>query len=144
MFLALLTLHNLVRWAVLILGVIALVRTLPGLGGNRVFTAAERRSVASFMSAVHLQLLLGLLLFAVSGMQRIPVFADASRPSFQWEHLGVGVLIAVAATLANSLSKRAEGDAAKFRAAASWTGIAMLLTLLMIPWWRPLLRLFTQ
>ncbi|MFC4639423.1 hypothetical protein [Deinococcus hohokamensis] len=143
LYVILLSLHNIVRWLVLLFGVLALVRTLPGLGGRRAFGATERRVVVMFMSSVHLQLLLGLLLFAYVGMQNIPAFADAPRAGFRWEHVGLGVLIAVFATLANTLSKRAASDQGKFRAAAVWTGLALVLSLAAIPWWRPLLRLFT-
>ncbi|MFC4425293.1 hypothetical protein [Deinococcus navajonensis] len=139
----LLSLHNIVRWLVLLLGVLALVRTLPGLNGGRVFGVTERRAVVMFMGSVHTQLLLGLLLFAYLGMRNVPAFADAPRGGFRWEHVGLGVLVAVFATLANTLSKRATTDQAKYRAAVIWSGLALLLSLMAIPWWRPLLRLFT-
>lgn len=144
LYVILLSVHNIVRWLVLILGAVALLRTLPGLGGGRAFTASERKAVAMFTGSVHLQLVLGLLLFAFMGMQTIPAFADAPRPSFRWEHVGLGVLVAVFATLASALSKRAPTDQGKYRAAVIWTSLALLLSLAAIPWWRPLLRLFTQ
>ena len=142
LYVILLSLHNIVRWAVLILGVLALIQTLQGSGAGRTITAGARRAVSSFMGSVHLQVLLGLLLFAYTGMQKIPAFAD-SRASFKWEHVGLGLLVAVFATLANGAARRGMTEAGSVRSAAIWTGLALLLSLLAMPWFRPLLRLFT-
>ncbi|GAA5532791.1 hypothetical protein [Deinococcus aluminii] len=141
LYVILLTLHNLVRWLVLLAGVWALLRSFRGVGGVQTFTSTDRGAVAMFMSSLHLQVVLGLLLFAYLGMQHVPAFAGA-RPSFQWEHVGLGLLAAVFATLGNALTKRAAGNQAKFRTAALWTVLSLVTVLLAIPWWRPLLRLF--
>ena len=138
----LLTLHNLNRWLVLLFGLWALLQNVPGLNGSRPFTPAERRPVSMFMGSVHLQLVLGLLLFAYLGMNKVPVFAGAPRQSFQWEHVGLGVLAAIFATLASVQSRKAGTDQGKYRAAALWTGLSLLGALAGIPWWRPLLRFF--
>lgn len=140
LYLVLLTLHNLNRWLVLLTGVWALLQNVPGLGGQRPFTPAERRPVAMFMGTLHLQVVLGLLLYGFIGMQGIPAFAGG-RASFQWEHLGLGLLAAIFATLGSVQSRKAATDQAKYRAAALWSGLALVVTLLAIPWWRPLLRL---
>lgn len=139
----LLTLHNINRWLVLLTGLWALIRSLGGVGGGKDLTPADRRPVVMFAGTVHLQLVLGLLLFALVGSQGGRVFGDAPRASFRWEHLGLGLIAAVFATLASAISKRAKGSQAPFRAAALWSGLALLTVLLMIPWWRPLLRLFS-
>ena len=49
------------------------------------------------------------------------------------------ILAVVAAQLGYSLSKRAEGDRAKFMRSSLGYGVATLLVLYAIPWWRPLL-----
>lgn len=138
----LLTLHNLTRWLVLLAGLWALLRAFRGVGGVQTFGATDRRAVATFAGTVHLQVVLGLLLFGLLGSQGARAFAE-SRPSFQWEHVGLGLVAAVFATLASALSKRADGNQAKFRRAALWTGLALVTILVGIPWWRPLLRLFS-
>lgn len=142
LYLILLTLHNINRWLVLLSGLWTLARTLPGLSGNNKFTEADRRPVTIFMGTLHLQLILGLLLFGLVGMQKIPAFAGAPRASFQWEHLGLGLFAAVFGTLASVLSKRAPTDTGKFRVATTWSALALLVILLGMPWWRPLLRFF--
>lgn len=137
----LLTLHNLNRWFLLAVAFWSLIQAFFGLKENRSFGANERRPVILFTASVHLQLVLGLLLFAFMGMQQLPVFAS-TRPSFQWEHLGLGFLAAVTATLASALSKRALEDTAKYKAVITWTVVTLAISLLMIPWWRPFLRFF--
>ncbi|WP_019584882.1 hypothetical protein [Deinococcus apachensis] len=138
----LLTLHNLTRWLVLLAGVWALLRAFRGVGGAQAFTPTDQRAVTLFMSSLHLQVVLGLLLFGFLGSQGARAFAEG-RPSFQWEHVGLGLVAAVLATLGNRFTKRAGGNQAKFRAASLWTVLSLLAVLLAIPWWRPLLRLFS-
>ncbi|RJF71689.1 hypothetical protein D3875_09015 [Deinococcus cavernae] len=138
----LLALHNLNRWLVLLTGVWAVIQSISGLNGKRPFTPAERRPVSMFMGTLHLQVVLGLLLFAYMGMQKIPVFAGAGRSSFQWEHLGLGVLAAVFGTLASTQSRKAGSEVGKYRAAALWSGLALLMILGAMPWFRPLLPHF--
>lgn len=138
LYMILLGIHNLNRWLVLLSGLWALLQNIPGLGGQRPFTPAERRPVSIFTGTLHLQVVLGLLLFAVMGMNHIPVFAG-SRPSFQWEHVGLGLLSAVFATVASSQSRKAATDQGKYRAAALWSGLALLTILLAMPWTRSLI-----
>lgn len=142
LYVILLTLHNLNRWLVLLSGLWTVIQNMSGLGGNRPFTAAERRPIPIFMGSLHLQVVLGLMLFAAMGMQKVPVFAG-QRPSFQWEHLGLGLLAALFGTLASIQSRKAPTDHAKYRAVVLWAGLALLLMLLGMPWFRPLLRFFT-
>lgn len=137
----LLTLHNLNRWFLLFVAIWSLIQAFLGLKENRSFGDNARRPVVMFTASVHLQLVLGLLLFAFMGMQQLPVFASA-RPSFQWEHLGLGFLAAITATLASALSKRASKDAAKYKVVIIWTAVTLVISLLMMPWWRPFLRFF--
>ncbi|MEF2278575.1 hypothetical protein V3W47_09710 [Deinococcus sp. YIM 134068] len=142
LYLTLLTLHNLTRWLVLLTGLWALLVSLRGVGSARAFTPADRRPVALFAGSVHLQVVLGLLLFGLLGATGSRAFSDAPRLSFQWEHTGIGLVAAVFATLASALSKRAGSSQAAFRRAALWSGLALVVVLVGIPWWRPLLRLF--
>ncbi len=145
LYVVLLTLHNINRWLVLLSGLWSLIQNVPGLGGQRPFTPAERRPVAMFMGTLHLQLVLGLLLFAFMGMQKIPVFANAPRGSFQWEHVGMGLLAALFGTLASIQSRKAASERGKYQAAVLWSALALAMVFLATPWgFRPLLRLFTQ
>lgn len=141
----LLFLHNVTRWLALLAGVWALFRMASGLmAKERGFTEADRQPLVLFTASLHLQLVLGLGLFAVLGMSGAPAFGETAagtvaRASFQWEHMGLGVLAAVLATVGSVRAKRLAGDRARFQSGAIFAGLALLLTLMAIPWWRGLL-----
>ncbi|GHG12454.1 hypothetical protein GCM10017783_25660 [Deinococcus piscis] len=163
-YLLLLTAHSWVRWLVLLTGIWALVNAFSGVRARGPMTS--RAPFASFMGSIHLQVLLGLALFAMMGMGGMAPFPDGPRDSFGWEHLGLGLLAAVFATMANRAAKAparaapvfvADGTPAptptpaavndeitRWRGALLWTILAWIPLLLAIPWWRPVLRMFGQ
>ncbi|MFC4453313.1 hypothetical protein [Deinococcus sonorensis] len=149
MYLFVLSLHNVLRWAVLIAAVYALARTLPGVGGGRAWTGREAVAARVYTSLTHLQLVVGLALYlGLSPYMRTVLdnFGAAMKQDqsrfFAVEH-STGMIVAVVfATLGSSLSRRASGDQRKYRVASLWFGLSLLVMLLLIPWWRPLLRLF--
>ena len=61
----LLTLHSLLRWVVVILGVIAVVRGFMGWRGNRPWTQTDNRVGLGFVTSLDVQLLIGFLLYVV-------------------------------------------------------------------------------
>jgi hypothetical protein len=144
----LLGLHNILRWLVLILAVLALVRAYRGWLGRREWTPADRRAGSFFGIGMDIQLLLGLLLYFVFSPLTQVALADLGAAMsnrelsfFAIEH-GVTMLVAVILIhVGSALARRAASDTAKHRTAAIWYTIATLAILFAIPWWRPLLRL---
>ncbi|WP_291425031.1 hypothetical protein [Deinococcus sp.] len=134
----LLALHNINRWLVLLTGIWAVVQNISVMGGGRPFTPSERRPVATFVGTLHLQVVLGLGLYALMGMQHMTVFPGV-RPSFGLEHMGMGLLAAIFATVGSIQSRKAATEQAKGRAAVIWCGLALLILLAAIPWFRRLL-----
>lgn len=137
-------LHNLLRWIVLLGGIWALLAALRGLFSRAQWTASERRAGTIFAGSLHLQVLLGVLLYLVSPIVR-GGFGDFGRAMgddvtrfFLVEHLAVMILAAVAAQVGLSTARRA-ADRRSFIRASIGFGLAMLLILYGIPWWRPLL-----
>lgn len=163
-YLLLLTIHSWVRWLVLLAGIWALVNAFSGVRARGPMTS--RAPFATFMGSIHLQVLLGLALFAVMGMGGAVPFSDPQTPrdSFGWEHMGLGLLAAVFATMANRAAKAparaapvyvadgtpaptptpaaAKDEEARWRGALLWTVLTWIPLLLTIPWWRPVLRMF--
>lgn len=139
MYSALLHTHNLLRWLVLVVGVLAIVSAVRGLAGNRPY-AATRRYTAMFMGSLHLQLLLGLLLVLVSpivkaAMRDMP--ATMRIPELRFfiaEHPVVMVLAAVLMTVGSIVAKNANTDMARHRRAMLFTTVTMALVLWGIPW----------
>lgn len=141
---ALLHTHNLLRWVVLLLGVLAFVKAYQGISGDRPYAAARRVGVF-FTAALHLQLLLGLGLFLVSPFIRTAMsdmqttMRDAATRFFVAEHPTVMVAAVVLMTIGGLVAKNAASDAARHRKAMVFIGITMLLLLWGIPWQRALL-----
>lgn len=140
---ALLHTHNLLRWVVLLLGVLALVRAYQGMSGDRPYAAARRIGVF-FTASLHVQLILGLALFMVSPFIRAAMsdmrttMADAPTRFFVAEHPTIMVAAVVLMTIGGIVAKNAANDAARHRKALVFIGITMLLLLWGIPWQRAL------
>lgn len=144
-----LALHNLVRWIVLILAVLALVRAYLGWLGNRGWTDRDRRVGVFFSSALDTQMLLGLILYIFLSPLTAQIFrnfsaamSDATVRFFGLEHLFY-MLVAVALVHVGTVfSRRAPEPSAKHRNAAIFFSLAVLLIIIAIPWSRPLVRGF--
>lgn len=141
---ALLHTHNLLRWVVLLAGVVTLVQALRGLDGTRPY-AGTRKVGLLFMSGLHLQLVIGLTLFVVSpfvqgAMANMEVtMADRALRFFIAEHPTMMVAAVVIATVGSIVAKNAADDRARHRKALVFTAVTLLLILAGIPWQRPLM-----
>ncbi|SNC59782.1 hypothetical protein SAMN06265337_0124 [Hymenobacter gelipurpurascens] len=142
-----LALHSWSRWLVLIFGLIAIFRAFSGWQGRKAWTGADNGMGAAFVGSMHLQLLLGLILYFGLSPYGIKAFEtaggavmkDAGSRFFAVEHL-VGMLLAViAAQVGRTLSKKAPDAVLKHKKAFTWFLIALILVLIMIPWgiWNP-------
>lgn len=137
-------LHNLLRWIVLLGGVSAIVITLRGLLTRAEWTGRERGIGAAFAGSLHLQVLVGLLLYLVSPIVRGgfadfgAAMGDPDTRFFLIEHGLIMVLAAVSAQLGLSLARRAMTDRARFLRASIGFALATLLVLYAIPWGRSL------
>ena len=142
-----LAIHNILRWAVLLTGLLALVQTARGLDGRTPF-AKTRPLLLAFTANLHLQLLLGLALFVVSPTVKAYMadmagtMRDGSRRFFIAEHPTLMVAAVLLATIGGVVAKNAADDAARHRRALVFTVITMLVLLAGIPWSRPLLPSF--
>lgn len=147
------TLHNLIRWAVLILAVIAITRAFGGWLGKKPFTSKDERPGLLYSMVFDVQLLLGLLLYLSKGWINVlfgdfgAAFREAGLRFFAVEHFMLMLLAAVVVHIGRSSAKKAASDIGKYRRLAIWFVISLLLLLAAIPWpffsyGRPLLRLF--
>jgi hypothetical protein len=143
-----LAVHNIVRWVVLILGFLAVLRAFIGWLGKHAWIPADPKIGTFFTSAIDTQLLLGLLLyifFSPFTLQAIRNFGFSyimSQPDYRFfalEHLVYMLLAVVFAHLGNALPKKVDNPVDKHRRAAIWFGLAFLVILLGMPWFRPLL-----
>ncbi len=130
--------HNALRWVILIAGVIAIVKAILNAQNGKPY---QKTAGTVFVASLHLQLILGLVLWAgVSGI--VATFrADpgaamkvAALRFFGVEHSILMIAAVVVATIGSARARRAADDASKNKAARTFFLIAMVLLLLGIPW----------
>jgi len=142
-----LSLHNIIRWVVVILGLYAAIRAFLGWYGKKDWTDVDKKNGLFFAIAVDLQLLLGLLLYfvysewALKAILRQGMAFVMGQSEFRFyaiEHAFYMLLGFIFAHMGSSLPKKVDDPRAKFKRASIWIGLAILLILAGIPWTRPL------
>jgi hypothetical protein len=151
MYSATLALHSWLRWAVILLAVLALVRAFAAARSGR-WTPADNRAAMLFTMMLDVQFLVGLLLyFLVSPITKTALqHMDAAMRSsglryFAVEHPTAMLIALVLAHVGRARVRRAP-EAKKGRMALIFFAIALLVILGMTPWpntsaGRPLFRL---
>jgi hypothetical protein len=137
----LLSLHNIMRWAVLLFALLALLTGLRGIGGKRDFTNGDKRTALYFLIACDIQLLLGLALYFLQGWYRNfsggnmgGVMKDPVTRFWTIEHM-VGMIIAIIVVhIGYAGTKGNRPHRSKFRRLFWCTLIALLIILVTIPW----------
>jgi uncharacterized membrane protein YozB (DUF420 family) len=146
MYAFILAVHNILRWVVLILLILALVRAFWGWFGRREWTSTDRKVGMFYSVSLDVQLLLGLILyFVLSPITKLAfgdfgaALANTDLRFFVFEHLLMMVLAVVFAHVGVAAAKRADESIQKHRRTAIWFGLSLLAILLGMPWFRPLL-----
>jgi hypothetical protein len=135
-----LALHNLVRWAILLFGLWALVNALTGVLGKRNFTAADNRSSLFFMISFDIQFLLGLVLyfggiwFGMLKNNTKEVMQNDTMRFFAVEHGFMMIVAWILVHVGRSSIKKASTNAAKHKRMLLYFGLAILLVLIAMPW----------
>lgn len=137
--------HNLVRWLVVLAGVVAFVTMLVGLFSGSRFERRHRSIGQAYVIALDVQLLVGVLLYVISPIVQTGLrnFGDAMRDAdvrfFLVEH-GLLMLIAVAlGHVGHALAKK-EGVASRsrFTRGALFYGLSLAVIFYATPWGRSL------
>lgn len=136
-------LHSWSRWLVLILAVIAIFKSLTGCLGKQSFSKQDNILGASFVGSMHLQLLLGLLLYfflspmGLNAIQEVGMKDVMKSPLYRYwavEHFVTMTLAVVLAQLGRIQSKKASTDLMKHKKAFIFYTIALVLVLSRVPW----------
>ncbi len=133
--------HNVMRWAVLLFGVLTLLSGLRGLNGRRDFTNGDKRTALYFLIACDVQLLLGLALYYLKGYYRVfsggamgEVMKNQAMRFWSVEHT-TGMLVAIILVhIGYAGTKGNRPHVAKFRRLFWCTLIALLIIAVTIPW----------
>ena len=141
-----LAVHNILRWVVLILLVLALVRAFWGWFGKREWTSTDRKIGMFYSVSLDVQLLLGLILYFILSPITTSAFSDfgaalarSGSRFFVFEHILMMILAVVFAQVGVAAAKRADESILKYRRTAIWFGLSFIAILLGMPWFRPLL-----
>jgi hypothetical protein len=133
-------LHSWNRWLILLAGMLIIVAAIKGINSKSGYSAKQRKWSIVFISSLHLQLLMGLLLYFVLSpftLQALSDFGAAMKDSAlrYWavEHAFINLIAIVVAQAGSILAKRATVDSVKHKRVLIWTSISLLLILLMIP-----------
>lgn len=130
-------------WAylALLLLLIAAVNGLIGFFSKREFKQSDRRIGLFALIAVHVQLLIGLILYFVSplGKASLGQMSDSTLRLTSMEHPLINLLAIVLITVGWSKHKKQTESAKKFHCFALFYSLGLTLILIRIPWnlWFP-------
>ena len=136
--------HNIIRWIVLVLGIIIVIQVGLGYFRRREWDEKTRKLGVYYTIGMDVQFLLGLLLYLFFSDITRAVFQDLSNAmttpglrSFALEHPISMLLAVVFGHMASILSRKGVDSAAKYRRALIWFSLSVLMLLLGMPWDRP-------
>ena len=131
--------HSGFAFVVLLILLIAVINALIGFSAKNPFTSKDRRISLFALIAVHVQFVIGLILYFTSpnGLGKIKAVGMGGMSSFErllaLEHPLVNLIAIVLITIGWSKHKRA-ADASKFKSIAIFYSLGLLLLLSRIPW----------
>ncbi len=132
--------HSWNRWLILIAAIIVIAAAIKGLRSKSMYSPFQKRWSLVFISSLHIQLLVGLLLYFVLSpftLQALGDFGAAMKDSTlrYWavEHSFVNIIAIALAQTGSILVKRRVDPAGKHKRTLIWTSIALFLILVMIP-----------
>jgi len=135
-----LIIHSILRWAVLLFGIWAVLKAIGGLNAKRNYAGSDNKTGLFFMISCDLQLLIGLVLyFGNSWFDMIKtnpagVMKTSVMRFFAMEHALMMIIAWLLVHVGRSMIKRANTDAQKHKRTLVFFGIALLIILAMIPW----------
>ena len=115
---------------------IAIVNTIIGLSSKKEFTSTDRKIALFALIGVHVQLLIGLILYFISplGKASLGQMSDSALRLTSLEHPLINIIGIILITVGWSKHKKATESSAKFKAISVFYGIGFLLILSRIPW----------
>lgn len=146
-----LLIHSYLRWVVILAGVLAVGRAVSGSSGRKPWTPADDRAGFWFVTAVDLQMLLGILLYGFLSPFTREAFGgfgaamkDSTLRFWAVEHIA-GMLIGLVLVHVGRVRTRRTDSLRRHKVAAIFFGLALAAILVSIPWpgmpaGRPLLR----
>lgn len=133
-------LHSWNRWLILLAGLLVIATAIKRLSAKTEYSPFQKRWSLVFISSLHLQLLIGLLMYFFLSpitVQALSNFGAAMKdPVLRFwsvEHAFVNLIAIGLAQTGSILVKRKTDSAGKHKQTLIWSGIALILILAMIP-----------
>ena len=137
MYNAFLTTHSYLRWIVLILAAVTVVKYISGKFGKKSFTAADNKISLFYSIAMDIQLIVGLVLYLflspITNTFHIDMKDTFSR-FWGMEHITMMILAVAFVHIGRVMVKKAKTDAAKFNKGTIYFLLSLLIMLAAIPW----------
>jgi uncharacterized protein YacL len=152
MYSALLLIHSLLRWVVLLLAIVVIVRAVLGVTGRREWSAADQASGQWFVRMLDLQMLIGLVIYIFLSPFIREAFGDFGaamrNPPLRFlavEHITGMIVAIVLVHIGAARVKKTTAAAQRHKTALIFYALALVIILLSIPWpgtpaGRPLFR----
>jgi len=148
MYAIVLSIHNLLRWVVLLTGVYSVLRAGAGIVSRGSWLPADEVARKLFPISLDIQVLLGISLWAfLSPITTAafhtagPVMSDPTIRFYLVEHGLAGLLALAFAHIGAARARRLKFARARFMSLLVFHGIALVLIAARIPWDRPFLRM---
>jgi len=143
MYIGLLHLHNALRWIILLIALITLLKYFIGWFSQKPWKKSDNILGAVFTGLIDVQLLTGLILYAFVSPITKAAFQDfgaamknADLRFYTVEHAFMMIIAIVLVHVGRAKSKKANGSKAKFATSLLFLGIAYVIILAAIPWQR--------
>lgn len=125
--------HSGLRWLALGILIYAVINAL--LKKNKAYQDSDKTISIITLSMVHLQVVIGLVLYFVESRQNgLSEMSDSVTRLYSLEHPLMMLIAAVLITIGHSKAKKATDSAKKFKTTYVFFGIGLLLILSRIPW----------
>ena len=130
------SIHSTLAYAVLAVVLIAVINAFLGLSSKRNFTKNDRSLSLVALILSHIQLLVGLILWATSplGKDAMSQMSNAAMRLTAVEHPLVNIIAIVLITIGWSKHKKEESSNGKFKKIGIFYALGLLLILSRIPW----------
>lgn len=141
MYTFLIFIHSWLRWILLILGLIVIIKSYIGWFGDKKYLKSDNTMSIILVSLFHIQLILGLLLYFIyspivkSAFQDFGMsMKDSQLRYWAVEHIFIMLFSIVIAQIGRMRIKKAHSAINKHRNSAIYFTLAFILILSRIPW----------
>jgi hypothetical protein len=139
---AILLLHNIMRWVILVLLIASILKSFSGWRGKKPLSSGDKKLWLFTMVAAHITLVIGLyqLLFGTYGIMTagLPAGTQLMKDKFYrffWVEHPFGMLLSIfLITLGRGMAKKNVSDLTKYRKAFWYFFIALVVILATVPW----------